>query len=134
MHHPDNNSSITLKPSGVGRWLLAVPFCVALGWMLAEVDRDTVASAKQLLAETYLNKFNAMSGADVDEYVYYVLGDAEPLRTLVATTAALNRLEPTEFPTLFNVYIAASERREMLSVLRELPSVSAVFTVPFMCH
>lgn len=121
--------------TSVLRWML-VPFtCFGIGWGAAEVDAKTWLSVRTLLAETYLNKFNAMSGADVDEYIYYVISDdPETLRQVVRQETGVNRIEGTDLPSVFNAHIGSESRRRALSHLRSLPSVSAVFTVPFMCH
>jgi len=117
------------------RWLVVIATCFLLGWVAGEVDGKMLQSAKALLAETYLNKFNAMSGANVEEYVYYVISeDAPALRQFAGQAGGINRVEATALPTVFNTYIAAAAKHQMLSRLRAMPSVSAVFTVPFMCH
>ena len=88
-----------------------------------------------LLADTYINKFNAMSGANISEYLYYVISDsASPLQQIASAGVGVNRVEATDLPGVFHAYIAAGAKREMLRSLRELPAVTAVFTVPFMCH
>lgn len=118
-----------------GRAGLAILACFAVGWLIGGVDTRVWQSTKALLAETYLNKFNAMSGANVDEYLYYVVSDdGALLQDLVVEDSGIKRLELTDFPALFHIYIDAASKREMLFRLRALPSVSAVFTVPFMCH
>ena len=66
-------SGIISIPQG----LLLLACCFLFGWGAAEVDGQLLRSAKALLAETYVNKFNAMSGADIDEYVYYVISEDE---------------------------------------------------------
>jgi len=119
----------------IPRGLLILVACFLSGWGAAEVDGQMLRSAKALFAETYLNKFNAMSGADIDEYVYHVISD-DPLalQQIADQTGGIRRVEATALPTVFNAYIAATARREMLSRLRAMTSVTAVFTVPFMCH
>ncbi len=117
------------------RWLLVLPACFLLGWGAAEVDGKTLRSAKSLVAQTYLNKFNAMSGTNVEEYIYYVISDdALTLHQLAEELTGINRIEASDLPTLFHAHIAASERRNVLSRLRSAAAVTAVFTVPFMCH
>ena len=117
------------------RWLLMVGACLFVGWGVGEVDARMYGSVKTLLAETYLNKYTAMSGANIDEYIYYVITDDEQaLQRVASEGVGVNRIEASEIPTVFNVHIAAGERQKMLRRLRGMPSVTAVFTVPFMCH
>ena len=117
------------------RWLLMVGSCLFVGWGVGEVDTRMYGSVKTLLAETYLNKYTAMSGANIDEYIYYVITDDEQALQLVAHEGSgVNRIEASDIPTVFNAHIAAGERQKMLRRLRGMPSVTAVFTVPFMCH
>ena len=117
------------------RWWVIVPVCFLLGWGGAELDDDFVSSVSSLVADTYINKFNAMSGANISEYLYYVVSDdAAPLHQIANAGSGINRIDETDLPRVFHAYIAAGARREMLGSLRELPAVSAVFTVPFMCH
>jgi len=117
------------------RWPLLITACFLLGWGAGAVDAKMIQSAKSLLAETYINKFTAMSGANIDEYIYYVISDdVAPLQQVVGEASGVNRVEVSDIPTVFHAYIAAASRKEMLSRLRGLPSVTAVFTVPFMCH
>jgi len=117
------------------RGLLLLVACFLLGWGAGAVDGKMLLAAKTLLAETYINKFNAMSGANIDEYLYYVVSDdVSVLHQIAGQASGVNRIEATSLPTVFNTYIAAAARHEMLVHLRSLPSVTAVFTVPFMCH
>jgi len=117
------------------RWWAIVPACFLFGWVAGELDRDFFRAAGNLISETYINKFNAMSGANVDEYIYYAISDEiAPLQQLASQTTGINRVEATDLSTVFHVYIAAGSKHEMLSRLRAQPTVTAVFTVPFMCH
>ena len=119
----------------IGRTGMAIFACFALGWLAGGVDAKLWRSTKALLADTYVKKFNAMSGANVEEYLYYVISDdAASLRQFTADVSGIRRIDATDFPTVFHAYIDATEKREMLSRLRSASFVSAVFTVPFMCH
>lgn len=116
-------------------WVIAPAVCFMLGWSIAELDDSWIESTQALLAETYLNKFNTMSGANVDEYLYYVISDDhQSLREFSQQHAGVNRVEQTNYPSVYNVYLNAAARHELLNGLRKLSPVSAVFTVPFMCH
>jgi hypothetical protein len=119
----------------VGRTGIAIVVCFALGWLAGGVDAKVWHSTRALLADTYVKKFNAMSGANVEEYLYYVISDdAASLQQFTTDVSGIRRIDATDFPTVFHAYIEAASKREMLSHLREAPFVSAVFTVPFMCH
>ena len=109
------------------RWLLVLSACFFIGWGFGEVDAKMYRSVKTLLAETYLNKFNAMSGANIDEYIYYVISDDEQtLRRVASESIGVNRIEASDIPTVFHAYIAAAERQKMLLRLRGMPTVTAV--------
>lgn len=76
-----------------------------------------------------------MSGANVDEYIYYVISeDGGILQKMASEASGINRIVASDLPTVFHAYIAAGARHEVLSRLRGMASVTAVFTVPFMCH
>lgn len=111
---------------------LFIPLCFGSGWMLGRMD---MTGLKKAVVDSYFNRYYAVSGTNTEEAIYYVISNNQAmLQEFANTTPDIHRIEYSGYPTLFNVHISYPKRRETVVKLRSLETVSAVFTVPFMCH
>ncbi len=90
---------------------------------------------KKAVVDSYVSRYHAVSGSNTEEAVYYVISENQSmLQEFANTNPDIHRIENGGLPTLFNVHISYPQRRDVVRKLRGLDTVSAVFTVPFMCH
>lgn len=109
-----------------------IPLCFAGGWLIGSVEFSDI---KKAVVDSYVNRYNAASGTNVDEVIYYVVSESQKALDDIATAdESIRHIEHSGYPRLFNVYLNYADRRETLKTLRAHESVSAVFTVPFICH
>lgn len=133
---PEKPASID-TPASADRWsnttiLLLVPVLFLTGVLLGKLDWQAV---KRNFDEAYMNHYLTRSGANIERYIYYVQSDNEvALRELQLLRPGILEVESTRYSRLFNVHLTAAARQPLISKLRELDGVSAVFTIPFMCH
>ena len=111
---------------------LLLPLCFAGGWVVGSTD---FSSLKKTIADSYINRYNAMTGNNVDEVIYYVISDSRvTLDQLVIDHPAINKVSSAGYPRMYNVHLDYTDRKDTLKTLRQLSEVTAVFTVPFICH
>lgn len=109
-----------------------ISLCFAGGWFIGTVN---ISSVKKAVVDSYVNRYHAASGTNVDEVIYYIISsDQTALDEIASADENIRRIENSGYPRLFHVYLSYAQRRETLSALRAHHSVSAVFTVPFICH
>ena len=110
---------------------ILISACALAGWLIGNLDFGRIA---QHTADAYLNRFNTMSGATVSEVTYYIVSNQETPLQDVMQISGVKKIKASRINTVFDVVINYEQRREAVSQLRDLPEISAVFTVPFMCH
>ncbi len=132
----ENNNSPDRKINGARsttvNLVLLVPLFFAAGVALGKLDWQSVSRS---FSEAYMNHYLTRSGANVERYIYYVQTDNESaLRELGLQHTGILEVESTRYSRLFNVHLTDAARRSSITRLRALDGVSAVFTIPFMCH
>lgn len=109
-----------------------IPLCFAGGWLIGKAD---LTGIKKAITDSYLNRYNAATGTGADEVIYFVVSeDQTELNTIANSNDSIRLVESSGYPRLFNVYINYADRLQTLKALRSLATVSAVFTVPLICH
>ncbi len=112
--------------------IILVSLCFAGGWLIGTANLTTV---KKAVVDSYINRYNAASGANADEVIYFVISDDQAtLDNLASTSESIRQIEKSDYPRMFNVYLSNTNKQQSVTALRALDSVSAVFTVPFFCH
>jgi len=113
----------------------AVALLLLCGWLIGHYGTAVWSVVQRHSVDAYLNKYNAASGADRDSFIYYVVADnAASLKQLAVARQAILDVSDTSYASLFDVELQARERHKLLKEIRGLDGVSAVFTIPFMCH
>ncbi len=106
--------------------------CAVAGWLIGNLNFQSIA---QHTADAYLNRFNTMSGATTTEVTYYVISEHGTwLQHNARHIPGIKEINASRLETVFDVVIDYGQRHTAVSQLRALPEISAVFTVPFMCH
>lgn len=105
------------------------------GWLLGRYGDGLWNGLVKHSIDAYVNKYNAASGANTDSLIYYVVS-SEPaeLTALADRYEDIIDVQKTPYRTLFDVQLKRQNRHERLREIRSLQGVSAVFTIPFMCH
>lgn len=102
------------------------------GFGAGKIDIDTVT---QYAKESYINRYLAMSGTERQHITYYVYSrQAHQLRVAVTSIPGVVSVNEVRPDHLFDVVINYPQRRDVVKALKKIPEVSAVFTVPLMCH
>ena len=112
--------------------ILLLPLCFTGGWVLGSTDFSKI---KKAVADSYINRYNAMTGNNIDEVIYYVVSqNRSMLDQVVQDHSGINKVTSTGYSRMYNVHLDYADKREALQILRQLDGVNAVFTVPFICH
>jgi len=101
------------------------------GFALGRIDPHTIIRITQ---ESYTNRYLSMSGAARQKITYYVYSKPAAVPGLVADVPGVISIEKAPPKNLYDVVIDYPSRREVVRSLRSIPEVSAVFTVPLICH
>lgn len=111
---------------------LIISLGFAGGYGIGQIDIETLV---RHTTDAYINRYVSMSGSRQQQVIYYVYSRAAD--TIIADVSNLSgviTIEKVKPRNLYDVVIDYPRRREVVKALKALPQVSAVFTVPLMCH
>ena len=118
--------------SSIEFYLFLLPACALLGWCIGKLDVDRII---QHTTDAYINRYNTLSGVAVTEVTYFLVSDhIDSVKAAALNIPGVIGIEASRINALFDVRVTYEERRNAVSALRDIAKVSAVFTVPFMCH
>ncbi len=93
------------------------------------------STISELFISAYLQHYDAATATPGDKLEYFVTStDKLALSQFIANTAGLDDLQDSRFQNLYTVNVNAATRRTLVNRMRDAPSVSAVFNIPFFCH
>jgi hypothetical protein len=102
------------------------------GFGLGKVDINRIVHYTE---QAYVNRYLSMSGENRQHITYYVYAeDAALVLPAITEVPGVADVKAAGPERLFDVIIDYTKRREVIRELRAMPAVSAVFTVPLMCH
>ncbi len=102
------------------------------GFALGKIDINTVVQHSK---DAYLNRYLVMSESRRQHITYYVYSkNAESMRITAESAPGVVTVNETGPDHLYEVVIEYTKRKEVVNALKAIPDVSAVFTVPLMCH
>jgi hypothetical protein len=102
------------------------------GWCIGKLDINRIL---QYTTDSYINRYNTMSGAKITEVTYYLVSDSiDSVKPQALEIPGVLGIDKSGIDSLYDIRVAYEARRNSVSALRSLADVSAVFTVPLLCH
>ncbi|MEM7260171.1 MAG: hypothetical protein AAF404_22580, partial [Pseudomonadota bacterium] len=124
-------NKLPVKPATTNTLLIVVLGFVG-GYSLGQINLESVVRHTR---DAYINRHLSMSGAERQQVTYYLYSNS-PEVALAAVNAIPGVLSTANAgpAKLYDVVIDYSQRRKSVTAIKAIPEVSAVFTVPLMCH
>ena len=113
-------------------YLLLFTACLVTGWCIGKLDINRVL---QYTTDSYINRYNTMSGTSLTEVTYYLVSNSiDSVKPQALVIPGVLGIDDSGITSLYDIRVAYETRRNSVSALRNLTGVSAIFTVPLLCH